>query len=167
MGADIHIMMERKLKDGTWTLWNNFHRTSDKQIAHWDKAPEPFMLPRVQARHYEFFAALAGVRGPGPEPKGLPPDASPAARQFLNEDDPDLHSHTWWPADEFTRIFMQHHLSDAERADIVAKRLEGETEGDTLGRVFNQYISTDYVTSDPNDGDPYIGDFRFVMAFDN
>ena len=71
MGSDIQIFLEFLLPNGTWVA-DEYHRKSDNEA---DRDPE-MGLP-AEWRDYDLFAALAGVRGEGPKPKGLPNDLSP------------------------------------------------------------------------------------------
>ncbi len=87
MGCDIHGVVERK-HNGKWVAC--------KVLQH----PDP-----ARDRNYERFAALAGVRGKGPEPKGFPDDASETACMLRDDWGRDGHSHSWLPIAEAAAIF--------------------------------------------------------------
>jgi len=94
MGCDIHGVIERKWKD-KWVAV----RTLD----HWHDYKGKFVTPSAKERNYERFAALAGVRGDGPEARGLPDDASETAlMRFETEGD---HTPSWLPLKEAAEIF--------------------------------------------------------------
>ena len=57
-------------------------------------------------RNYERFAALAGVRGEGPEPKGIPNDISDTVKYCIDTWGCAGHSHTWFPIEEAAKIFL-------------------------------------------------------------
>ena len=84
MGADIHGFVEAKIGD-KWVAITELY--SD-------------------GRNYERFAALAGVRGPGPEPKGIPDDISDTVKYWIDVWSDDGHSHTWFPIKEAAKIFI-------------------------------------------------------------
>ena len=77
MGCDIHGTIEIKV-DGKWIMINRL----------------PFDGPACD-RNYKRFAALAGVRGEGPEPRGIPSDVSESTLLYIQEWDCDGHSHSW------------------------------------------------------------------------
>lgn len=60
----------------------------------------------ADGRNYERFAALAGVRGEGPEPKGIPNDISDTVKYWIDVWGGDGHSHTWFPIKEAAKIFL-------------------------------------------------------------
>lgn len=101
MGCDIHMYMEWRYKGGEW-----------------QSVPEITIEPdedggRVRdlsatGRNYELFADLAGVRGEGPDPKGLPEDVSPLIARSADEWDCDGHSHSYCSIEEFEEILKRH-----------------------------------------------------------
>jgi hypothetical protein len=56
-------------------------------------------------RNYRRFAALAGVRGDGPDAKGVPADVSDTAQFFIDRWEGDGHSHSWLEITEAAKIF--------------------------------------------------------------
>ena len=101
MGCDIHTAVEKYDEDSdTW-----------------------FMIPveiyqDIERRNYEFFAALAGVRGKGPEAKGLPDDISLGSQWIVHGWGTDGHSHTWEMLDDFLEIYKQHAWEPEYIADL-------------------------------------------------
>jgi hypothetical protein len=83
MGCDIHIIIEKK-HNGKWVGW-------------------PCEDHEATARNYERFAKLAGVRGEGPDAKGIPPDASDMT--LLWKEDRDFHSWSYGSVKEVALIF--------------------------------------------------------------
>lgn len=86
MGCDIHALVERKIDD-KWVMVDRLKRES-------------------RYRNYARFAALAGVRGNGPSPKGLPDDVSDSGMLHANEWGEDGHSHSYLPLKEAASIFL-------------------------------------------------------------
>lgn len=87
MGCDIHGWVEKKV--------------GEKWIAVRE------LEGQAEYRNYERFAALAGVRGEGPEPRGIPPDVSETTGYHIGRWDTDGHSHSWLPLTEAATIFLQ------------------------------------------------------------
>lgn len=82
-------------------------------------ADRGFACPLITQRDYRFFAALAGVRGDGPEAKGLPNDINPATAYWLERWGGD-HTPSWYPIDEFCAIWMKTR-DDGEIDDFIKK----------------------------------------------
>lgn len=87
MGCDIHGWVEKKWR-GKWVGVRQFNDAAD-------------------ARNYQRFAELAGVRGAGPEPKGLPDDISDSAAADSEGWGVDGHSHSWLTLKEAAPIFLR------------------------------------------------------------
>ena len=92
MGCDIHIVLERKV-DGEWLGLHDFPYTSGGSYP-------------ARERNYRRFAMLANVRGDGPEPKGMPSDASQLAKFLCDDYGSDGHSHSYGTMDEVLPIFV-------------------------------------------------------------
>lgn len=116
MGADIHPIIERKYKfeDGT-EKWIGLH-TFDYRASYlrMEEDGVPYMgqsgyrsSPAFDNRNYARFAALAGVRGEGPDPKGFPDDASDLARMEAEKYGADGHSHSWCTLKEALEICLR------------------------------------------------------------
>jgi hypothetical protein len=164
MGADIHIYAERKLKDGTWAMCKQYNSMSDKAFAVEEVSSTDRMFHRACSRNYSFFAALAGVRGVGPDPRGLPEDASPLVKEESDGWDSDGHSHSWYSAEEFVPIFMDHHMTEKERTELVAKKLEAKYAVDLTADVLDNYLG---IYLPYRDGEEDTSCIRFVFWFDN
>ena len=80
MGCDIHVIVERRWR-GRWVgvVRNPMGATG---------------------RDYDRFAALAGVRGEGPPPRGWPDDASDFALIEGEKWESELHHRSWLPMGE-------------------------------------------------------------------
>ena len=139
MGADIHGVVERFWND----KWVAFRMISPFHGIY-GKKPGEFDVPLARSRNYERFAALAGVRGDGPPPKGLPADASDTAKMlFEMEGD---HSPSWLPLREATAIFKN-------------------TERYGLDKFATDYPAYTYFGVEEQDGP--LEQFRLVFWFDS
>jgi hypothetical protein len=98
MGCDIHTVLERKI-NGKWVA-----------VAIEESASRD--------RNYDRFAMLAGVRGEGPEPRGMPEDASDSAAALAADWGGDGHSHSWLPIEEACDIYLE---SERDPSEIVTK----------------------------------------------
>jgi hypothetical protein len=58
-------------------------------------------------RNYDRFAKLAGVRGDGPEPNGIPQDVAETTKLDIDSWDADGHSHTYLPLKDALKIFAE------------------------------------------------------------
>ena len=98
MGCDIHMVLERKA-NGKWIGVDTYQ-------GHESALGKGYAWPEATNRNYRRFAALAGVRGDGPEPKGMPDDASDTAKILSEHWGSDGHSHSWFPLAEAAAIFL-------------------------------------------------------------
>ncbi|MHB1952354.1 MAG: hypothetical protein ACYCOU_01280 [Sulfobacillus sp.] len=87
MGCDIHVFLERRVHD-RWVMVKELDGEG------------------VSERNYKRFAALAGVRGDGPKPRGLPIDVSESTNLHADDWGTDGHSHSWLPVSEAAPIFL-------------------------------------------------------------
>jgi len=156
MGADIHIYAERKLKDGTWAMCQSYSSINNRSLE--DEVKRKFF--RIRQRNYGFFAALASVRGSGPEPRGMPEDASPLVREACDDWGDDGHSHSWYSAHEFVKIFMDNKLMDTELAELVDYKLTSSYDVNMVCTVLADYLAVELTHDDPEN-------IRFVFWFDN
>lgn len=110
MGCDIHLILEYKYK-GQWVGVHDFgsacavshylfHSNTEKKDPTWSA------YWRAQGRNYRLFASLAGVRGEGPKPNGLPADISPLAEYAVTTWGEDGHSHCHYTLRECGTHFM-------------------------------------------------------------
>lgn len=141
MGCDIHLHAEIKL-DGVWYCYSS---------------------PNIQ-RNYELFAKMAGVRGFGPEPRGIPNDLSKVVQLSYDEWGSDAHSASWLSVDEIQKL---EHWLEAEYQDRKKKYPDApyyypEMEwGYLFGNGFGSF--NEHRSSYPKE----IQDVRFVFWFDN
>lgn len=122
MGCDIHMVVERKWGD----KWVGLHAVPYmKTYSRKDgRAPleSNFISWDIKSRNYDLFAKLAGVRGDGPQPKGIPTDASELALMEIDSWGCDGHSHSWCTAQEFFDLFQA-----TNEWLVTAKLVEGAT----------------------------------------
>lgn len=141
MGCDIHLVLEKHDEELGWIGIDAFR-------GHRDRKGE-YSSPHATDRHYRRFAALAGVRGGGPEPRGVPGDASALTRLFVRDWDSDGHSHSWLPVAEAAKIFSKRFYSEEKPLD--PKSYEAEYPAD-------YWFDADDAQADK---------FRLVFWFDN
>ena len=91
MGCSIHIAVEKRFK-GKWVMVQRY---------------EPYPELEATRQCYSRFARLAGVRGGGPEPRGIPEDISESTRMWLDEWGTDAHDGTWFGVDEAMPLFLE------------------------------------------------------------
>jgi hypothetical protein len=116
------------------------------------------MYYRVDGRNYDFFTALAGVRGDGPEPRGFPRDASPFVKEVTDAWGGDGHSHSWYMAQEFVPIFRDHHLTEEEQAEVTIAAINSTYREDfAVAYILRNFLN---VFDEPHT-------VRFVFWFDN
>lgn len=155
MGCDIHIVVERRW-EGRWV---GVRTDQGYATAGYDEPKAAWTTPAVGSRDYDFFARLAGVRGPGPAPLGIPSDASDLTLALTSAWEGDGHSFSHLPLKEFAERWC---AGDEEfLAIMAAERLKGES------RVYNRLLERASIGA----FDPYdvmdVGDFRVVFWFDN
>jgi hypothetical protein len=102
MGCDIHLVVEAKTDKGSWAAINTMNTVARLTA---EGAGVTYVYPAAEDRNYTRFAALAGVRGEGPAPLGLPDDASETARFLCSEWGGDAHSHSYMPLAKAAIIF--------------------------------------------------------------
>lgn len=134
MGCDIHIVLERKV-DGKWIGIDAYRHYME---------PTSYRGGTTN-RNYKRFARLAGVRGDGPAPKGLPEDLSDLAKMLSDDWGLDGHSRSWISLPDALPIFLETEWSDIEHQSDYAKKYPADY-------FFNVYESDDY---------------RIVFWFDN
>lgn len=173
VGTDIHIYAETKIKlsgQERWVFYRDYERISSKVFDGFrilDEKGHPLsavvdpvhLWYRVDGRNYAFFSALAGVRGPGPEPRGLPSDVSDVVGQKASMWSSDGHSHSWYYAEDFAPIFVEHHITEDERKVHAKNILEYGSDG-AMRAVLADYLGIDTNRELDNK-------FRFVFWFDN
>jgi hypothetical protein len=107
MGCDIHLVLETYDDDLGWVGIDTFkgHQSNNK---------DRWYSPIATDRNYKLFAALAGVRGDGPAPRGIPEDASTTTKLLVKNYGADGHSHSWLPIDEATLAFNERRYPEGE-----------------------------------------------------
>ena len=126
MGADIHMVLETKCGPEWVGVHAYPHLATTAFSGRANRLPEtiPGMTwPVVRERNYELFAKLAGGRGDGPEPNGVPEDVSQLARVMIARWGEDGHSHSHLSLQEFARRYAS--CREVIR-EVTARRLEGE-----------------------------------------
>lgn len=100
MGCDIHLHVEQLDEDTqTWFMTKN-------------------SIKGAEDRQYNLFAALAGVRGEGPEAKGIPDNLSLGVRYEYELWESDAHSASYYDLDEFMDIYMNERYNKEYIADL-------------------------------------------------
>ena len=172
MGADIHFTIEhRDPHDGLgWVgvFWsdaphspsgynhtayvNNANISAEEQRRRMDDGVHPF--GRLGRRDYEFFGRLAGVRRDGPEPNGVPPDASAMTQRCVMRWEGDGHSHVHMTLREFVKRKI---ISDDSLAEAAKSKLQGN---DPIAEYLGDCLDDDSgITLDDNT--------RVIAWFDN
>lgn len=150
MGCDIHFVVEAKVETGEWIGVYVEHMTPDMAFS----ANENFLTDKnghtypIGLRNYNFFAALAGVRGDGPPAKGIPTDVSATARVMIERDGEDGHSHSWCSMEEFITKWLETTCFE----NVAAIRLSGKK------LAIHEVIGV---------WDDELADMRVVFWFDN
>jgi hypothetical protein len=108
MGCDIHTFIEFKIGDQPWTPDKRHRKSLDE--------PDGYNYNRVNEaesdRDYSVFAALAGVRGVGPQPKGIPDDVSELIAIALDQYGEDGHSHSYSSIEELEEALRNNDYFD-------------------------------------------------------
>jgi hypothetical protein len=162
MGCDIHVVLEYQLDDGQWMGINSysaFPTVALDRTTH--VSSRETMFWKVTNRNYAFFASLAGVRGDGPEPLGMPEDASPMARLRLGYSD--LHSHSYMSAMTFVNKWrgIDDRVAAVKRA-LRGEEMDVEEAAGLLGPLPFMFDREER----PDDAHP-LDAYRVVFAFDN
>src|SRR5882672_4508786 len=117
MGCDIHLVVERRIKQSPMPdKWIAVRILEHINTAEKQKYDMNFATPAAKERNYERFAALAGVRGDGPEARGMPADASETAVLLYRIEG--NHTPSWLPLSEAATIFAEteyHELTEFDR----------------------------------------------------
>lgn len=123
---------------------SDFYRRMDSDV-------HPF--GRLRRRDYGFFGRLAGVRGEGPDPNGVPNDASVMTNRCLKRWEGDAHSHGHMPLRDFIRLKI---MGDDTLAEAAKTRLTGR---DPIEEFLAEHYDGSDITLDENT--------RVVFWFDN
>lgn len=174
MGADIHLVLEKRvLPPGympgaeQWVGVNAFpyvttevydfsqrikQGKADAEVVYQGNTHWP-----PTSRNYNLFADIAGVRGPGPEARGVPDDVSLLAAHMIARWDADGHSHTWLTMDEALPLFIRHRQF-GDPGEAVKEALKKGT-----AAAVEQYMRYFWGMDD----DDTLADFRLIAWFDN
>lgn len=120
MGCDIHYVIEQE-RNGEWIgVFGTDNGLTCPNLAVYRLLP----AFAFKQRNYEFFAKLAGVRGPGPDPLGLPEDMSSLSRMYTDSWGGDGHSHSYASLQDFVATWLASNGEDI--ASLTKEKLEGK-----------------------------------------
>ena len=163
MGADIHFTIEHRDPHDNFgwvgVFWsdawhspprynmesahdNGDYTTPEEQRRRMDHGVHPF--GRLGRRDYDFFARLAGVRGDGPEPNGVPSDVSALTQRYISRWGDNGHSHVHMTLREFIKRKI---ITDVTIADAAKSKLQGD---DPIAEYLGDRIYGDGITLDDN-----------------
>lgn len=156
MGCDIHMVVERKWGE----KWVGLHAAPFMRTYSRENETAPLTMNfhgwDIKNRNYEFFAKLAGVRGKGPEPRGVPDDASELTLMEVDYYGQDGHSHSWSMAQEFYDLFRE------SNEWLVVNSLEGSV------RVsIDDLLGVAYIDLEDEEEENAVDNYRVVFWFDN
>ncbi len=167
MGCDIHWIIEkRNTESGLDDVWvgvaTNCNTPALPVSANLPDEYNTLTQPIYSGRDYAFFAALAGVRGDGPDPRGVPPDASTLARMDIDNYGVSGHSYSWATLLEFVLAWLkvnkqQEH--DACVAALAARRLDGTPLPEEARQILGYYTGISRFNK--------LDDYRVIYYFDN
>jgi hypothetical protein len=148
MGCDIHYVVEEYDEELGWI--GIFATDSLFDISYVTRDAHP--LWQFKDRNYEFFAKLAGVRGSGPKPKGLPSGISLMTKKAVREWDNAGHSHSYCSLYQFAYIYLK-------SSQYIGKVVEAKLTG--IDPVM-QLLGRSFLAKEDN-----IKEFRVCFWFDN
>ena len=168
MGCDIHFIVEvdfarddmMGVPRGKVPKWVGVYSTghTPNMARNPDDMYRTARYAWCDERDYDFFAAIAGVRGEGPEPNGIPEDASELARAYIDNYGVDGHSHGHMPLIDFVRAKMRVRADAVTAAGVTHKLTASST--NIIAREPVEYALADLST--------YQDDLvRVVFFFDN
>ena len=169
MGCDIHWVIEKKIgtmyenEASGWVGVAMKYHTPKLPLSADITAETPIgHEPIYSDRDYRFFAALAGVRGEGPEPRGLPDDISELARIDIDDHGDDGHSHSWATLREFVMTWLsvaRPKIYEAITSGVTAARLGDVALHEEVRKALGYYTGVSRLSD--------IDDYRVVYFFDN
>jgi hypothetical protein len=164
MGCDIHWVLEQKLTD----KWVGIYSTDLTPMPKGRIVTRGQVLDRrdesaavtvdtwhdidLQNRHYDWFGRLAGVRTNGPDPLGMPHDASDLSQACASDWGGDGHSHSYLPAVDFVAKY----LDESDLVEHIAAKFDP-----TLTDNLLEWLGLDEFAA------THQKDFRVVFWFDN
>lgn len=149
MGCDIHYVIEQKDDEFGWV---GILVTDTRMLYTSWEARQQMLAFAFASRNYTFFGALAGVRTDGPNPLGLPEDASHMSRMYSKRWGCDGHSHSYCSLRDFITAFLR--SNDHGIVGMVKEKLEGNDPVEQFAARLGIY---------PDELDEY----RVVFWFDN
>jgi len=161
MGTDIHLYAEVKLKNEWYCIRNYDEHLETSALTISTRAPLregdlSGVWWNLSGRNYRLFAALAGVRGEGPKPKGLPHDVSAVVRMYHDEWGSEIHSASWATAEEFFSAYLAVAQVGTERMNKYLQLTLQQSRDIALQTFLLQQCSL-----------PQGCEYRFVFWFDN
>ena len=150
MGCDIHYVIEQKDKKLGWV--GVFGTDVPMMCTPWE-VRQRMPAFRFKSRNYTFFGALAGVRTDGPDPLGLPEDASHMSKMYAKYWGCDGHSHSYCSLRDFITAYLK--SNNHGIVEMVKEKLEGS---DPVDQFAEQQL--DIYASD-------LDEYRVVFWFDN
>lgn len=151
MGCDIHMFPEYRVDGGAWQA----HPDIKIEIREIGTINEYAFISFDEGigRDYGLFADLAGVRGSGPDPKGIPDGISPIVKKVIDQWIGDGHSHSYMPLDELKQLMKLHGYDvKSNKMFISCQELSKE-----LSQIDEILL----------DGNKSIVEYRVVFFFDN
>jgi hypothetical protein len=150
MGCDIHLYLERKAEVRGETKWVGLGE----------------IRSAASNRNYALFARLAGVRGDGPEAKGMPEDASDLSVMAAEDYGDDWHSHSYCSLKEFLVTYVK--TTMPEQVTVMAAELL-ENKSDVLDKLARDLFDLWDVFDKEYWGSTgkHPPEFRCVFWFDN
>jgi hypothetical protein len=166
------MVLEKRVKVRDKEAWVGVNAFPYLTCQVWNASHEPnFATGRTSwfadGRNYNLFAKLAGVRGEGPSPKGVPDDASDLALMMVDRWEGDGHSHSWMLMDEALPLFLTTgQLGKPGEAVLTAMRSGTEA---AIEQSFDHFWSLDEHYNDNGEctGRDKLSDFRLIFWFDN
>ena len=163
MGSDIHVVLETRYTFGSDDeCWIGLHACPYIRGTAEVGNTNLYLWP-MRERNYKRFAALAGVRGPGPEPRGLPENASSLARMESDGWGDDGHSHSWLPLRDAVRVYLATEYDPA----IVFLSKDNPLVDRAYGHYFGLSHLDDAGLNDAGLGSDSPDNYRIVFWFDN
>lgn len=114
MGADIHMVLEKKYQ-GKWVgehafpyIVRDLPDDAKEVLQQAKKYVSTYVCFEARQRNYSLFGALAGVRCDGPEPLGVPDDASDLSLMEIDGWGCDGHSHSYMDLADAFPLFVAH-----------------------------------------------------------
>lgn len=152
MGADIHLYPEYRVDGGAW------QSHPDIIIETEGEAPDEFTYIRYDddgiGRNYSLFADMAGVRGDGLDPLGVPEDISPLVKQAIEYWEADGHSHSYMSLESLKKLMQKRGYTIRDNRMFKS-----------CNKIAKELAKIDKILLDSSEGS--VVEFRVVFFFDN